>query len=76
MSKDTPETKYGPAQPLLRGVNLARFLCDACPFYRLPTEARRFAESAEKEGMVRPAPSSLCGDGPRPSGDAEIPGRL
>jgi len=76
MSKDTPDSKHGPAQPMLHGVNIARFLCDTCPFYRLPTEARRFAESSEKGGIVRPAPSSSCDDGPECADDLGLPGRL
>lgn len=35
MPKNASQAECGPAQPLLRGINLARFLCDKCPFYRL-----------------------------------------
>jgi len=39
MPKHASQAEYEPAQPLLRGINLARFLCEKCPFYRL-TEGR------------------------------------
>jgi len=39
MSKGDSETLYGHAQPLLRGINLARYLCDRCPFIELDADA-------------------------------------
>jgi len=39
MSKNALQRQQEHAQPLLKGINLARFLCDSCPFYRL-TEGR------------------------------------
>jgi len=35
MPRNEQQGKSEPAQPLLRGINLARFLCDGCPFYQL-----------------------------------------
>lgn len=53
---------YGPpqhAQPLLRGINLAKFLCESCPFQRMKSRAIDFIESAETGGVVRSAPSDV-----------------
>lgn len=35
MTKTRHAAQREPAQPLLAGINLARFLCDACPFYKM-----------------------------------------
>jgi len=35
MLKNDFEGLLQPAQPLLRGINLAKFLCDRCPFQEL-----------------------------------------
>lgn len=65
-----------PAQPLLKGINLARFLCDSCPFYQ-NTKGRD-----GKTGIVRacPPPEGLkrdeCRAGPICADDSGLPGRL
>ncbi len=64
------------AQPLLRGINLARFLCERCPFNRL-TEERR-SNSGNGSGLP---PSDAVVQSKRESGpscadDLGLPGRL
>lgn len=62
MPKSSSSVKSEAAQPLLRGINLARFLCDRCPFDRMKSKPKDFEGVLAAAGVVRPAPSSVPPD--------------
>lgn len=59
MPKSHAGNRREPAQPLLQGINLARFLCDSCPFHRMKSRFADFTETAAPGGVVRSAPPAV-----------------
>lgn len=77
MSKNASQKENtGHQQPLLAGINLARCLCDECPFLRLGSGSRRLKELGPKSELGGPAPAVSAVALPRQEGDLTKPGTL
>lgn len=76
MPKNRLPANSATAQPLLSGINLARFLCAECPFFKL-TEPREKPNGncsglPPSEAVVQ----AVCEFNPLVGDDGELPGRL
>lgn len=56
MPKRVSQGNSVPRQPLLQGINLARFLCDECPFLHLQQNRNRLLDHASSSQVGGPAP--------------------
>ena len=77
MKENVSHVSSVPRQPLLQGINLARFLCDECPFYKLRQDGGLLDDSRTKLQVGGPSPlHSLPQDRALPSdpGDCNHPG--
>lgn len=76
MAKNNSERKSEPAQPILRGINLARFLCESCPFHHNTKGRDRRARSCSGLPPVGGKATTQCEGGPLCADDLGLPGRL
>ena len=62
MLKNVSKADCGPAQPLLRGINLARFLCERCPFDTVHPRSQPSADLDPKAEVIEPSPAAVPPD--------------
>jgi hypothetical protein len=72
----TKNDSHGLPQPLLRGINIAQFLCESCPFYQNTRQDTEMKDAAKKREVGRPSPSGFGSVDDGPADHSGLPGRL